>query len=412
MTRRVVVTGLGTVSPVGNSVESSWSAITQGISGVSEITAFDASSFSTRFAGQVKNFDPKSAIAAKDVKRLDKFIHYGIAASDEAIADSGIVNAAIDPVRIGVLIGSGIGGLDSIDNSSNTLAKKGYKRISPFFVPGSIINMVSGNLATKYGFQGANLAIATACASASHSIGIASRLIVAGDADVMVTGGAEAPVCPLSLGGFIAARTLSKCNDNPVGASKPWDKDRDGFVLGEGSGILVLEEYEHAKKRGAHIYAELSGFAATADAYHMTSPHPDAVSTRKAIEISVNNAHLNLTDVDYVNAHGTSTLVGDIAENLAIKNAFGEHAYKLMVSSTKSMTGHLLGGAGGIEAIYSILAIRDNIAPPTINLENPEDGCDLNYVAGSAQENTINVAISNSFGFGGTNACLVFNALN
>ena len=412
MKRRVVVTGLGTVSPVGNNVADSWRNLLSGTSGIDKISSFDASNYSTRFAGQLKNFDPTSIIGSKEVKRFDPFIHYGLVASDEAIKDSGLLEYTFDPFKVGVAIGSGIGGLDSIHNTSMNLSAKGYRKVSPFFVPGSIINILGGVVAEKYNFKGANFAVTTACASASHSIGISARLIAAGDLDVAIVGGAEAPVCPLGLSGFIAARSLSKNNDAPERASCPWDDSRDGFVLSEGAGILVIEDYEHAKLRGAHIYAELSGFAATADAYHITSPHPEAVSSAVSIENSLKDANLNSVDVDYINAHGTSTVVGDIAENKAIKRVFGSHAYNLCISSTKSMTGHLLGAAGGVEAIYSILSIRDNIVPPTINLYNPAPECDLNYVPNVAQERSIKVAVSNSFGFGGTNSCLIFNELD
>ena len=411
--RRVVVTGLGIISPVGNAVEEAWKAVVAGKSGIGPITQFDASNYPTRIAAEVKNFDPAHYIELKDIKKMDPFVHYGVAASIQAIKDSGLKVTEANSARIGAAIGAGIGGLTNIEKAhASILENGGPRRVSPFFVPSSIINMIAGHLSIIYGFKGPNIAIVTACTTANHNIGIGMRCIQYGDADVMVAGGAEMAVTPLGVGGFCAARALSTRNDAPEKASRPWDRDRDGFVLGEGAGIVVLEEYEHAKKRGAKIYAELAGFGMSGDAYHMTSPPEDGEGARLCMVNSLRDADLKPEQVQYINAHGTSTLVGDKGESIAIKRAFGEHAKKIAVSSTKSMTGHLLGAAGGVEAIFSILAMRDQIAPPTINLDHPGEGCDLDYVPGVARKMTIDAVLSNSFGFGGTNGTLVFRRLS
>ena len=406
--RRVVVTGMGMLSPVGLSVEESWKNILAGKSGVATITDFDVSSFATQFSASVKGFDVTSIMSAKDARKMDSFIHYGIAASIEAIEDAGLEVTEENAYRIGVSIGSGIGGLGTIEQNYEKFAKSGPRKISPFLIPAAIINMISGNLSIRYGFKGPNYAITTACATATHSIGDAARMIEHGDADVMITGGAENATTHLGLGGFAAARALSSRNDDPETASRPWDKDRDGFVLGNGAGVVVLEEYETAKKRGAKIYAEVTGFGMSGDAYHMTSPSEGGQGASHCMNNALNDAGINPDAVHYVNAHGTSTPAGDIAEVQAAKATFGDHAYKVAMSSTKSMTGHLLGAAGGIEAIFTILAIRDQVAPPTINIFNAEEGCDLNFVPDTPQEMKIDVAMSNSFGFGGTNGTLVF----
>lgn len=411
--RRVVVTGLGIISPVGNAVEEAWKAVVAGKSGIGPITQFDASNYPTRIAAEVKNFDPAHYIELKDIKKMDPFVHYGVAASTQAIKDSGLKVTEANSARIGAAIGAGIGGLTNIEKAhASILENGGPRRVSPFFVPSSIINMIAGHLSIIYGFKGPNIAIVTACTTANHNIGIGMRCIQYGDADVMVAGGAEMAVTPLGVGGFCAARALSTRNDAPEKASRPWDRDRDGFVLGEGAGIVVLEEYEHAKKRGAKIYAELAGFGMSGDAYHMTSPPEDGEGARLCMVNSLRDADLKPEQVQYINAHGTSTLVGDKGESIAINRAFGEHAKKIAVSSTKSMTGHLLGAAGGVEAIFSILAMRDQIAPPTINLDHPGEGCDLDYVPGVARKMTIDAVLSNSFGFGGTNGTLVFRRLS
>jgi len=407
--RRVVVTGMGIISPVGNSLEEAWTNILAGKSGVGPITHFDAANYPTRIAAEVKNFDVTQYITPKDVKKMDPFVHYGIAASVQAIKDSGLQVTEANAPRIGAAVGAGIGGLTNIEKAHATIIENGTpKRVSPFFVPSSIINMISGNLSIMYGFKGPNIAVVTACTTANHNIGVAMRFIQYGDADVMIAGGAEMATTPLGVGGFCAARALSERNDAPEKASRPWDKDRDGFVLGEGAGVLVLEEYEHAKKRGAKIYAELTGFGMSGDAYHMTSPPDDGEGARQCMAHAMADAGIKPEQVDYINAHGTSTPVGDKGETIAIKRAFGDHAKKVAVSSTKSMTGHLLGAAGGIEAVFSILAMRDQVAPPTINLDNPDPECDLDYVPGKARKMKIDVVLSNSFGFGGTNGTLVF----
>ena len=410
-TRKVVVTGLGIISPVGNGLSAAWSSITAGRSGIVRISKFDASPFTSQIAGEVKDFDPAQYLPAKEARRFDTFIHYGLAAGIDAMKDAGLDLDKLDRDMIGVCIGSGIGGLPLIEDTHNALLAGGPRKISPFFVPGSIINMISGQLSIMYGLRGPNISVVTACTTANHSIGEAGRLIEYGDADIMIAGGAESTVSALGIGGFCAARALSSRNDDPTAASRPWDKDRDGFVMGEGAGVLVLEEYEHAKARGARIYCELAGYGMSADANHITAPCEDGAGAVRCMRNALRNAGLNADQVDYVNAHGTSTPLGDIAETVAVKNCFGDHAKKLAVSSTKSMTGHLLGAAGGIEAVFSVLAIRDQIAPPTINLVNQDPACDLDYVPNTARPMKIDVALSNSFGFGGTNGSLVFRRI-
>ncbi|WP_181296700.1 beta-ketoacyl-ACP synthase II [Pseudomonas sp. Q2-TVG4-2] len=406
--RRVVITGMGMLSPLGNDVPSSWQGILAGRSGIGLIEHMDLSAYSTRFGGSVKNFDVEQYLPAKEARKLDLFIQYGLAASFQAVRDSGLEVTDANRERIGVAMGSGIGGLTNIENSCKSLIEQGPRRISPFFVPGSIINMVSGFLSIHLGLQGPNYAIATACTTGSHCIGMAARNIAYGEADVMVAGGSEMAASGLGIGGFAAARALSTRNDDPAAASRPWDKGRDGFVLSDGAGALVLEELEHAKARGAKIYAELIGFGMSADAFHMTSPPDDGAGAARCIRNAIMDAKIDAAQVDYINAHGTSTPAGDKAEAAAIKTVFGDHAYELSVSSTKSMVGHLLGAAGAVEAIFSVLAIRDKVAPPTINLDEPDDGCDLDFVPHEAKPKAIDIAISNSFGFGGTNGSLVF----
>lgn len=406
--RRVVITGLGCVSPVGNTVATAWDAILAGKSGIATITKFDATPYTTHFAGEVKGFNIEDYIPAKEARHMDAFIHYGIAAGMQAMQDSGLVVTEENATRIGVNVGSGIGGLPLIEATHAELEKRGPRRISPFFVPASIINMISGHLSIKYGLQGPNLAIVTACSTGLHCIGAAARMIEYGDVDVMIAGGAESTVSPLGLGGFASARALSSRNDDPATASRPWDKDRDGFVLGEGAGVMVLEEYEHAKARGAKIYAELLGFGMSADAYHMTAPLEDGSGASRCMIAAMKNAQINPDQVNYVNAHGTSTPLGDVAETVAIKRTLGEHAKKIVVNSTKSMTGHLLGGAGGLESVFTVLALHNQVSPPTINIFNQDPVCDLDYCANTAREMSIDVAVKNSFGFGGTNGTLVF----
>ena len=393
---------------MGIGVARAWADIIEGKSGITRISRFDPAAFSSQIAGEVRGFDVTQYLSAKEARRMDTFIHYGIAAAIEAIKDSGIEATPQNAERIGVNIGSGIGGLPLIEDTHAELQKSGPRKISPFFVPGTIINMVAGNVSIMYGFKGPNLAIVTACTTATHCIGDSGRLIEYGDADVMVAGGAESTVSPLGVGGFCAARALSGRNDDPASASRPWDRDRDGFVLGEGAGVLVLEEYEHASARGATIYCELAGYGMSADAHHITAPREDGDGALRCMSNAVRNAGINREDVDYVNAHGTSTPLGDIAETVAVKRCFGDHAGKLAISSTKSMTGHLLGAAGGVEAVFTALALRDQVAPPTINLFNPDPQCDLDYVPNAARRMKIEVAVSNSFGFGGTNGSLVF----
>lgn len=410
--RRVVVTGLGIVSPVGSTVSSAWEDIISGKSGITRITRFDASSFASQIAGEVKDFDIHQYLSVKEARRMDVFIHYGMAAAIQAVKDAGIDDISrLDAEKIGVNIGSGIGGLPMIENTDTAYHAGGPRKISPFFIPSTIINMIAGNLSIMYGYKGPNIAIVTACTTATHSIGNSARMIEYGDADIMVCGGAESCVTPLAIGGFAAAKALSGNNDNPETASRPWDVDRDGFVLGEGAGVLVLEELEHAKRRGAKIYAELAGFGMSADAFHMTAPCDDGEGAARCMTNALKNAGINTTEVDYVNAHGTSTPLGDIAETIAVKRCFGEHSSKLAVSSTKSMTGHLLGAAGGVEAVFSVLAIHQQIAPPTINLVNQDPQCDLDFIPNTARDMNIKVALSNSFGFGGTNGTLVFRSV-
>ncbi|HEY8609380.1 MAG TPA: beta-ketoacyl-ACP synthase II [Noviherbaspirillum sp.] len=406
--RRVVVTGLGCVSPVGNTVADAWSALIEGKSGIATITKFDATPFSTRFAGEVKGFNIEEYIPGKEARHMDTFIHYGMAAGIQAMQDSGLTVTDENAERIGVIVGSGIGGLPMIEETHAELTNRGPRRISPFFVPASIINMISGHLSIKYGLKGPNIAIVTACTTGLHCIGAAARMIEYGDADVMIAGGAESTVSPLGVGGFAAARALSARNDDPATASRPWDKDRDGFVLGEGAGVMVLEEYEHAKARGAKIYAEVLGFGMSADAYHMTAPLEDGDGARRCMVAALKNAQIDASQVDYVNAHGTSTPLGDVAETIAIKRALGERAKSVVVNSTKSMTGHLLGGAGGLESVFTVLAVHHQISPPTINIFNQDPACDLDYCANTARKMPINVAVKNSFGFGGTNGTLIF----
>jgi len=407
--RRVVITGLGIISPVGNSVVEAWDSIVSGRSGITRITRFDAAGFPTQIAGEVKGFDLAAYLSPKEARRYDAFIHYGLAAAMDALKDAGIGVRPENAERIGVCIGSGIGGLPMIEETYVAYAGGGPRKISPFFVPGSIINMISGNLSIIFGFKGPNLSIVTACTTGTHSIGEAARIIEYGDADVMVAGGAESTVSPLGMGGFCAARALSTRNDDPATASRPWDKDRDGFVLGEGAGVLVLEEYEHAKARGARIYAEVAGYGMSADAYHITAPNMDG--PRRSMVNALKNAGIAPSDVQYVNAHGTSTPLGDKNESDAIKAAFGDAAYKIVVNSTKSMTGHLLGGAGGVESLFTVLAIHHQISPPTINIFNQDPECDLDYCANAARPMKIDIALKNNFGFGGTNGSLVFKRI-
>ena len=407
--RRVVVTGLGCVSPIGNSVTDSWDALLAGRSGIATITRFDASPFSTHFAGEVKGFNVEDYMPGKEARHMDTFIHYGMAAGMQAMQDSGLQVTEENAERIGVIVGSGIGGLPMIEQTHTELTNRGPRRISPFFVPASIINMISGHLSIKYGLKGPNIAIVTACTTGLHCIGEAGRMIEYGDADVIIAGGAESTISPLGLGGFASARALSSRNDDPATASRPWDKDRDGFVLGEGAGVMVLEEYEHAKARGAKIYAELLGFGMSADAHHMTAPLEDGDGARRCMVAAMRNAGVNADQVDYVNAHGTSTPLGDVAETVAIKRALGDHAKNIVVNSTKSMTGHLLGGAGGLEAVFTVLAVHNQKSPPTINIFNQDPDCDLDYCANQARDMKIDIAVKNSFGFGGTNGTLIFS---
>ncbi len=403
------MTGLGAITPLGNTVADSWQNLTAGVSGAAIVDSFDTEGFSTRFSASVKGFDVSDYMSAKDARKMDTFIHFGVAAGIQALDDAGLSVENCNPDRIGVAIGSGIGGLPNIETQHGNLLKSGPRKISPFFVPSTIINMIAGNLSIMRGLQGPNICITTACTTGTHNIGEAVRLIKYGDAEAMVCGGAEMATCPLGLGGFGAARALSTRNDDPAAASRPWDKDRDGFVLGDGAGVLVLEEYEFAKARGAKIYCELSGYGMSGDAYHMTQPANNGDGARRCMQSAVSDASLNVEDISYINAHGTSTLVGDIAETNAIKTLFGDHAYQIAVSSTKSMTGHLLGAAGGIEAVFSVMAIHKQCVPPTINLDNPDEQCDLDYVPHTARDLEVTHALSNSFGFGGTNATLIFS---
>ncbi len=406
--RRVVVTGLGLVSPIGNDVATAWKNVVAGNSGIGPITHFDASAFPTRIAGEVRGFDPAQYIAPKDIKKMDTFIHYGIAAGTQALRDSGLEVTAANAPRIGAAVGAGIGGIASIERTSIAYHEGGPRKISPFFVPGSIVNMVSGHLSIMYGLKGPNIACVTACTTATHNIGLAMRMIQYGDADAMLAGGAEFSVTATAVGGFCSARAMSTRNDDPARASRPWDKDRDGFVLSDGAGIVVLEEYEHAKARGAKIYGEVAGFGMSGDAYHITAPSEGGEGAARCMENALHDAGVNPDQVQYVNAHGTSTQLGDLGEVLAAKRVFGDSAKKLAISSTKSTTGHLLGAAGGVEAIFTLLAMRDGVLPPTINLDAPGDGCDLDFVPNTARDGRIDIAISNSFGFGGTNGTLLF----
>jgi len=406
--RRVVVTGMGILSPVGNGLDSSWEGIVNGRSGIGPITHFDASAFPTRIAGEVKNFDPSLWIAPKDIKKMDPFVHYGVAASMMAIKDAGLEIADHDAERIGVAIGAGIGGLKGIEETTLKYAEGGARKISPFYVPSTIINMIAGQVSIMTGAKGPNIATVTACTTATHNIGLAMRMIQYGDADAMIAGGAEFATTPTSVGGFCAMKALSTRNDEPTKASRPWDKDRDGFVMGDGAGILVLEEYERAKARGARIYCELIGFGMSGDAFHMTAPSESGDGASRCMRNAIADAGIDTSAIGYINAHGTSTPAGDLAETMAIKSALGNAAYKTMVSSTKSMTGHLLGAAGGVEAVFSALALHTGVIPPTINLDNPSDGCDLDYVPHTAREQQVEIAMSNSFGFGGTNGTLIF----
>lgn len=409
--RRVVITGMGMVTPLGNNVKDTWDNILEGKSGVSAIEHFDASQFSTRFAAQVKDFDATQYMSFKEARKMDVFIQYGIAAAVQAIEDAGLSSESVDYNRIGCAIGSGIGGLPMIEKNVALLNESGPKRISPFFVPGAIINMISGHVAIRFGFKGPNISIVTACTTGTHNIGMAGRMIAYGDADVMIAGGAEMAITPLGIGGFGAARALSTRNDDPKTASRPWDKDRDGFVMGDGSGILVLEEYDHAVARGATIYAELAGFGMSDDAFHMTAPPETGEGALAAMSAALKDASAEASEIDYINAHGTSTPIGDLAETEAVKALMGSDASDVAISSTKSMVGHLLGAAGAVESIFSVLAIRDQVAPPTINLEEPSEGCDLNYVAMTPQKRKVELVLNNSFGFGGTNGTLVFRKI-
>jgi 3-oxoacyl-[acyl-carrier-protein] synthase II len=408
--RRVVVTGLGLVSPVGNTVPEAWDSIRNGRSGVGPITEFDVSQLATRIAGEIRGFDITQFLSPKEARRFDRFVHYGLAAAQEAMADAGILDdlASLDPERVGCAIGAGIGGISSIEENMMIYRDKGPRRVSPFYIPGSIVNMIGGQLSIQHGLKGPNIAVVTACTTSTHNIGLAARMIQYGDADAMIAGGAEYATTPTALAGFISAKAMTTRNDDPEAASRPWDAARDGFVLSNGAGVMVIEELAHARARGANIIAELSGFGMSADAYHMTAPPADGEGAARCMKIALQDAGLGAGQIDYINAHGTSTLLGDRAESDAVKTVFGDHAHRLAVSSTKSMTGHMLGAAGGSEAVFTALAIRDNIAPPTINLDTPGEGCDLDYVPHTAREMPIEAALSNSFGFGGTNGTLVF----
>jgi 3-oxoacyl-[acyl-carrier-protein] synthase II len=406
--RRVVITGLGILSPLGNDLAASWDGVVNGRSGIAPITHFDASAFATRIAGEVKGFDPSPWIAPKDVKKMDPFVHYGVAAAMMAIADAGLEIGGAAADRIGVAIGAGIGGLKGIEETTLRYHEGGPRKVSPFYVPSTIINMISGQVSIMTGAKGPNIAVVTACTTATHNIGLAMRMIQYGDADVMIAGGAECATTPTSLAGFCAMKALSTRNDEPERASRPWDRERDGFVMGDGAGVLILEEYGRAKARGARIYAELAGFGMSGDAHHMTAPSENGEGAARCMAAAIHDAGIDPSQVDYINAHGTSTPAGDLAETMGIKSVFGDHAYRLMVSSTKSMTGHLLGAAGGVEAVFSAMAVHTGVIPPTINLDNPSEGCDLDYVPHTAREKKIDIALSNSFGFGGTNGTLVF----
>ena len=406
--RRIAVTGLGLLTPVGTDVASAWDAICNGKSGITPITRFDVSEFSTRFGGSLQNFDRDKYIAPKEARRMDEFMHYGIAAGVQALEDSGLEESGFDPERFGVAVGSGIGGITTIEETALQIHESGPRKVTPFFVPGSIINMISGNLSIRFNLKGPNISVVTACTTGTHNIGLAANMISNSQADIMLVGGAEMATSRVGLGGFCAARALSTRNDDPERASRPWDKDRDGFVLSDGAGVMVLEEMEHAQKRGATIYAELVGFGMSGDAYHMTAPSEGGEGAARCMRNALHSAQLDPSEIDYINAHGTSTLAGDVAESQAVKTVFGDHAHKLCVSSTKSMIGHLLGASGAAEAIVSVLTLRDQIVSPTINLDNTEEGCDLDYVPHTAREQQVNAVLSNSFGFGGTNGSLIF----
>jgi 3-oxoacyl-[acyl-carrier-protein] synthase II len=409
-TRRVVVTGLGLISPVGNAVESGWEAVCNGKSGIGPVTDFDASQLGTRIAGEIRNFDVNDYLSGKEARRFDTFVHYGLAAAHDALSHAGleVEDEKLDLERVGCAIGSGIGGISAIEKNMLIYQDKGPRRISPFYIPGAIVNMISGILSIQYGFKGPNIAVVSACTTSTHNIGLAARMIEYGDADVMVAGGAEYATTPTSMAGFVTAKAMSTRNDDPEAASRPWDRDRDGFVLANGAGVMVIEELEHARARDANILGELVGFGMSGDAHHMTAPPEDGEGAARCMKIALNDAGINPEEVEYINAHGTSTMLGDRAESDAVKSIFGDHAYRLAVSSTKSMTGHMLGAAGGAEAIFSVLSIRDGVLPPTINLDNPGAGCDLDYVPNEAREKTVDIVLSNSFGFGGTNGTLVF----
>ena len=411
--RRVVVTGLGLIAPVGNSVASAWEAVCNGKSGIGPVTDFDASQLGTRIAGEIRGFEVTDYLSGKEARRYDTFVHYGLAASHDALSDAGleVQDEKLDLDRVGCAIGSGIGGISAIEKNMLIYRDKGPRRISPFYIPGAIVNMISGILSIQYGFKGPNLAVVSACTTATHNIGLAARMIEHGDADVMIAGGAEYATTPTSMAGFITAKAMSSRNDDPEAASRPWDRDRDGFVLANGAGVMVIEELEHARARGANIIAELVGFGMSGDAHHMTAPPEDGEGAARCMRIALADAAVSPVDVDYINAHGTSTPLGDRAESDAVKAVFGDHAYKLKVSSTKSMTGHMLGAAGGAEAVFSVLSIRDGVLPPTINLDHPGEGCDLDYVPNEAREEPVDIVLSNSFGFGGTNGTLVFKSL-
>ena len=410
--RRIVVTGLGMVTPVGHDVDETWSAICDGRTGVAPIARFDASAFASRIGAEVKGFDLSPYMSPKDARKTDDFVHYGIAAAIQAFEESGLEVTLANAGRIGIAIGSGIGGLSGIEKGHLGYMRGGPRKISPFFVPANIINMIAGNLSIRYGIKGPNYGIVTACSTGTHNIGDAARMIERNDVDVMIAGGAEMATSPMGLGGFAAARALSTRNEEPERASRPWDRERDGFVLGDGAGVLVLEEYEHARARGAEMYAELAGYGMSSDAYHITLPSPDGEGARRCMQLAMKDAEVNSEDIDYINAHGTSTPAGDVIESNAVKSCLGDHAYRVAISSTKSMIGHLLGAAGGVEAIFSILSIRDGVVPPTINLDDADDECDLDYVPHTARNLKVNVSMSNSFGFGGTNGTLVFKRLH
>ena len=410
--RRIVITGLGMVTPVGHDVAGTWSAICAGRTGVAPIRRFDASAFASRIGAEVKDFDLSPYLSPKEARKTDDFVHFGIAAAIQAIEESGLDITPANAGRIGIAIGSGIGGLSGIEKGHLGYMRGGPRKISPFFVPANIINMIAGNLSIRYGIKGPNYGIVTACSTGTHNIGDAARMIERNDADVMIAGGAEMATSPMGLGGFAAARALSTRNDEPERASRPWDRERDGFVLGDGAGVLVLEEYEHARARGAEIYAELAGYGMSSDAYHITLPSPDGEGAKRCMELAMTDAGLNMEDIDYINAHGTSTPAGDVIESNAVKSCLGAHAHRVAISSTKSMIGHLLGAAGGVEAIFCILSIRDGVVPPTINLDDADDECDLDYVPHTARDLKVDVSMSNSFGFGGTNGTLVFKRLN